>query len=206
MTDKELKHLSRNDLLEILIAQMEENETLKAQLKAAQEQAGNRQIAIDEAGSIAEAALRLNGVFDAAQAAAAQYLENVQRLGARQRAGRAPEGPSEERPPLEEAPKEEAPARAPAAAKTPEPAKPDAQTAAYSEKLRADAVTYSKQVRAGADAYSARVRAEADAYSRRVRHEAEVYLRQMLEKAGAALRPANAARASSDPGGEGNRA
>lgn len=78
MTKKELKHLSRSELLEMLIGQMEENEKLKIDLEQAQEQADSRQIAIDRAGSIAEAALALNGVFDAAQAAAAQYLENIQ--------------------------------------------------------------------------------------------------------------------------------
>ena len=35
---------------------------------------------LNKAGSIAEAALQLNGVFQAAEAAAAQYLENIQRL------------------------------------------------------------------------------------------------------------------------------
>ena len=78
MTEKELKRLSRSELLEMLIGQMEENEKLKIDLEQAQEQAESRQIAIDRAGSIAEAALALNGVFDAAQAAAAQYLENIQ--------------------------------------------------------------------------------------------------------------------------------
>ena len=78
MTEKELKRLSRSELLEMLIGQMEENEKLKIDLEQAQEQAESRQIAIDRAGSIAEAALALIGVFDAAQAAAAQYLENIQ--------------------------------------------------------------------------------------------------------------------------------
>lgn len=78
MTEKELKRLSRSELLEMLIAQMEENEKLKIDLETAREKAESRQIAIDRAGSIAEAALALNGVFDSAQAAAAQYLENIQ--------------------------------------------------------------------------------------------------------------------------------
>ena len=40
-----------------------------------------RRIELQEAGSIAEAALRLNGIFEQAQKAADQYLENVRRLG-----------------------------------------------------------------------------------------------------------------------------
>ncbi len=80
MTDKELKHLSRSGLLEMLLAQVEENKKLKMQLNEMQVQLDNRQIVMNEAGSIAEAALQLNGVFEAAQNAAAQYLENIRQL------------------------------------------------------------------------------------------------------------------------------
>ena len=37
MTEKELKHLSRAELLEMLLAQAEENRKLKKQLQAAQD-------------------------------------------------------------------------------------------------------------------------------------------------------------------------
>lgn len=80
MTDKELKKLNRAELLEMLLEQSREVEALKAQLKNANEKLADRQIIIDTAGSIAEAALQLNGVFEAAQAAAEQYLANVRRL------------------------------------------------------------------------------------------------------------------------------
>mgnify|MGYP002508918071 FL=1 len=40
----------------------------------------SRAIELEEAGSIAEAAIRINGVFEAAQKAAEQYLMNVRRL------------------------------------------------------------------------------------------------------------------------------
>lgn len=81
MTDKELKRLSRTELLEMLLAQAEENEKLKVRLEEMQTRLDNRRIILEEAGSIAEAALQLNGVFQAAEAAAAQYLENIRRLG-----------------------------------------------------------------------------------------------------------------------------
>lgn len=42
----------------------------------------SRRIELDEAGSIAEAALRLSGIFEAAQDAADRYLENVKLLTA----------------------------------------------------------------------------------------------------------------------------
>lgn len=79
MANKELKKLSRAELLEMLIAQSKEVAALKKQLNHAEELLQDRQILIDNAGSIAEASLQLNGVFEAAQNAAAQYLENIQR-------------------------------------------------------------------------------------------------------------------------------
>lgn len=84
MTDKELKQMSRKELLELLIIQIEENERLNQQLKNAQEELQSRKIILEEAGSIAEAALVLNGVFQSAQEAAEQYLENVRALNQRQ--------------------------------------------------------------------------------------------------------------------------
>ncbi|MCI9217549.1 hypothetical protein AALA78_11925 [Lachnospiraceae bacterium 42-17] len=47
-----------------------------------EEMKASREIELEEAGSIAEAALRINGVFEAAQRAAEQYLMNVKRLDA----------------------------------------------------------------------------------------------------------------------------
>lgn len=47
-----------------------------------EEMKASREIELEEAGSIAEAALRLNGVFEAAQRAAEQYLMNVKRVNA----------------------------------------------------------------------------------------------------------------------------
>lgn len=84
MTDRELKKLRREDLLELLIAQSRENEELQDKLRRASIQLESRQIAVEKAGSIAEAAFQLNGVFEAAQNAASQYLENIQQLSSRQ--------------------------------------------------------------------------------------------------------------------------
>ena len=91
MTEKELKKLGRTELLEILISQMKENESLQVQLKnteiqlqEANQQLEDRQICIFNAGSIAEAALHLNGVFEAAEAAGRQYLDNIKLLSERQ--------------------------------------------------------------------------------------------------------------------------
>lgn len=84
MTEKELKKLRREELLEMLIVQSKRAEELEQQLAQARAQLESRGIALEEAGSIAEAAFRLNGVYEAAQAAAQQYLENIQSLSARQ--------------------------------------------------------------------------------------------------------------------------
>lgn len=83
MTEKELKKLSRIDLLEMLLEQSKEVERLNTELEEAQKKLEDRSIQLDEAGSIAEAALRLNGIFDIAQIAANQYLDNLQTLSGR---------------------------------------------------------------------------------------------------------------------------
>lgn len=60
------------------------------------EMKASKAIELEEAGSIAEAALRINEIFEAAQRAADQYLMNVQRLAEKQ--------PSEKQPaPFEQA-------------------------------------------------------------------------------------------------------
>lgn len=80
MTEKELHKLKRAELLEMMLAQSREIESLRARIEQLEEELADREILIQESGSIAEAALKLNGIFEAAQAAADQYLENVRRL------------------------------------------------------------------------------------------------------------------------------
>lgn len=80
MTNKELKRLTRAELLELLLAQTRESERLKARLYDAQMQLSERQLRVSQAGDMAQAALKVNGVLEAAQAAASQYLENVAAL------------------------------------------------------------------------------------------------------------------------------
>ena len=77
MRDNDLKYLSRAELLELLIAQMEENQKLQAELNDAKKQLEDRHIILKKAGSIAEAALELNQIFEAADRAAKQYVESV---------------------------------------------------------------------------------------------------------------------------------
>ncbi len=84
MTDRELRRLSRADLLELLLEERQKNERLCAELKRVNEKLADKNLKIARSGSIAEAALRLNGVFEAVEAAAKQYLENVRRIAKEQ--------------------------------------------------------------------------------------------------------------------------
>ncbi len=79
MTDKELRKLTRTELLDLLLVQSKEIDRLNAELEHLQTKMQQREISLTHAGSIAEAALQLNGIFEAAQAAADQYLENIMR-------------------------------------------------------------------------------------------------------------------------------
>lgn len=80
MTEKELRKLNRKQLLELLLRQTERTEHLQKKLNEAEDKIKDKLLIETEAGSIAEASLKLNGVFEAAEAAASQYLENIKRL------------------------------------------------------------------------------------------------------------------------------
>ena len=80
MTEKQLKKLSRKELLELLLVQTSRADELEAQLNEAREQLKKREILEMEAGTMAEAAMKINGVFEAVDAAAAQYLQNIKRI------------------------------------------------------------------------------------------------------------------------------
>lgn len=80
MNEKELKRLSRKQLLELLLKQTEYADELQLQLEETKNELKNRILMENEAGSIADASLKLNGVFEAAQAAADQYLENIHHI------------------------------------------------------------------------------------------------------------------------------
>lgn len=80
MTDKEVRRLNRAELLEMLLEQSRETERLRAENQELKKRLEDRSIQITQAGSIAEAALKLNGVFEAAQRAADEYLDNVRHM------------------------------------------------------------------------------------------------------------------------------
>lgn len=80
MTETELKKLKRFELLEIMVQQGKEIESLKAVVAQQSAQLADRTIKIEKAGTIAEASFALNGILGAAEATAKQYLENIERL------------------------------------------------------------------------------------------------------------------------------
>jgi len=80
VTDRELKRLSRPQLLEMLLMQTKEVDRLNEELAIAQAQLADRQLILENAGDIAHATLGLNKVFQTAQHAADEYLENIRRM------------------------------------------------------------------------------------------------------------------------------
>lgn len=77
MMNKELRRLRRDDLLQMMINQQRQIDALNGDLQRAQTALANRDVAIAEAGTLAEAAMRLNGVYEAAQGAADEYLAQM---------------------------------------------------------------------------------------------------------------------------------
>lgn len=80
MTDKEFKRLNRSQLIEIIyrfqlkVEELtQENQSLKTALE-------DKRLRINQAGNIAEAALAVNNVMQAAQDAAQQYLDEIRSL------------------------------------------------------------------------------------------------------------------------------
>lgn len=77
MNERTLKQLKKIELYEILLAQSKEIDRLKQELIETQQKLENKQIIIKEAGSLADAALKLTKIFEEAQKAADIYLKNI---------------------------------------------------------------------------------------------------------------------------------
>lgn len=77
--NKELKHLRRSELIEIIYLLQKNEQKLTAQVAELQEQLDVRKLAIADAGSVAEASLAITDIFTRAQQAADIYLEEIKR-------------------------------------------------------------------------------------------------------------------------------
>lgn len=77
MTDKELKRLGRAELIDIIYELQIQREQQETELQTLRRQLDDKLLQIEQSGSIAEAAIRVNQVIEAAQAAADQYLGSI---------------------------------------------------------------------------------------------------------------------------------
>lgn len=84
MTDKELRKLSRKDLLQLLLEQSRNYAILKEKYAEAQASLQQKEIILSKAGSIAEASLQLSGIFEAAERACKQYTDSIASFDKRQ--------------------------------------------------------------------------------------------------------------------------
>ena len=94
MTDKEFKRLRRSDLIEILYEYQKREKALNEEIAALKAELESRDLKIRNAGSIAEAVVKLNELFETAQRTADEYVEQVRRNAEREikeTAERAPE-------------------------------------------------------------------------------------------------------------------
>ncbi len=80
MAEKELRHMSRTELIEIIYALQQEEQSLQQENEDLKSQLDERVISLENAGSIAEASLQLNHIFEDAQSAADQYLLSVKEM------------------------------------------------------------------------------------------------------------------------------
>ena len=68
MTDRELRRLGRAELVDIIYELQSRNQQCEAEIEKLQKALDDKILKIASAGSIAEAALKLSGIFEAAQA------------------------------------------------------------------------------------------------------------------------------------------
>ena len=77
MVSKELKRLSRRELVDIIYQLKKNEQELQDQISSLQESLQERRIRMSVAGSIAEAATDITNIFAAAQRTADLYLQEI---------------------------------------------------------------------------------------------------------------------------------
>ena len=80
MTDREFKRLSRAQLIDIIYQLQLKQDALMAENERLSEALEDKRVRISKAGNIAEASLEIFNVMQAAQDAAALYLEEIRRM------------------------------------------------------------------------------------------------------------------------------
>lgn len=77
MISKELKKLNRRELVDVIYQLKKNEEQMQVQIAALETELQDRRIHLSVAGSIAEAATDITGIFSAAQATADLYLREI---------------------------------------------------------------------------------------------------------------------------------
>ena len=77
MVSKELKKLSRRELIEVIYQMKKNEQQLQEKITALEAALEEKRLRISKAGSVAEAAVSVSNVFSAAQEAADLYLREI---------------------------------------------------------------------------------------------------------------------------------
>ena len=77
MVNKELKRLSRRELVDIIYQMKKNEQQMQEEIAALQEALADKRIRLSAAGSVAEAAASITEVFSAAQKTADLYLHEI---------------------------------------------------------------------------------------------------------------------------------
>ena len=78
-TEPDLSKLKRHELLEIMLAQSKEIDSLRERVSELEAQLAAREFEFSKIGSIAEASLAVTNIFKEAEKAAVIYIENIRR-------------------------------------------------------------------------------------------------------------------------------
>ena len=78
MTDKEFKRLSRSQLIDIIYQLQLKQDELITENKKLTKALDDKRLRVEKTGNIAEAALEIHNVMQAAQNAATHYLEEIE--------------------------------------------------------------------------------------------------------------------------------
>lgn len=77
MISKELKKLNRRELVDVIYQLKKNEEQMQERIAALEAELQDRRIHLSAAGSIAEAAIDITGIFSAAQSTADLYLREI---------------------------------------------------------------------------------------------------------------------------------
>ena len=80
MQQKDLHKLGKTDLLTLIYKQEKQIQQLTKEVEDLKHQLEDRTIQMKEAGSIAEASLKINKIFEVAQQAADEYLKSIKEV------------------------------------------------------------------------------------------------------------------------------